>query len=155
MEQDKFSVEIQPIFEKLVGIDDPIIQIQAVYDLTKSEDKEGALTALLYGLVVADVDVKLAILDVLSQPDFLVPRIIKPLQNLLDEEDFDIRQQVVEILGMTKDSEALEPLEQALNDNDGEIRHVAMSSLANIGDNRALEDLYRFQQAEDWEDRSA
>ncbi|MHA1561642.1 MAG: HEAT repeat domain-containing protein [Promethearchaeota archaeon] len=130
------TVEI--LFEKLMGSDNPLEQIQAAYALSNHPSKKMALNSLIKGLVIPDADVKLTILDILLQPDFFGEEIVLPISNLLKDEDSEVKKHAAEILGTTKDKRIVASLINTLNDENSEVRHTVMAALANIGDISAL-----------------
>ncbi|UYP44909.1 hypothetical protein NEF87_001194 [Candidatus Lokiarchaeum ossiferum] len=148
-----FSPKIQPIYEKLIGCDNPIEQIQAVYELGNLSSEEDALEAILRGLLLPDSDIKLAILDILMQPEFFGEAIVQPIIDLLGDEDMEVRKQAIEILGMTKDNRAVPPLISSLHDKEPDVRYCAMASLANIGDKNASSHLESCIDSDNWQDR--
>ena len=152
-----FSLEIQPIFDRLTKSTDPLTQIQAAYELGNFQNTpqtSEALEALLQGLSVSDQDVRLTILDCLMGPGFFGPKIVERLIKLLEtDQDLEVRKQTVEMLGSIKDERAVDPLIRQLRDSAPEIRHCAMASLANTGDHKALPFLEAVFTSDDWEDR--
>ncbi len=153
MVNNNFSEKIQPIYEKLIGSDNPIEQIQAVYELGNLPSEDDTLEAIIRGLLVPDSDIKLAILDILMQPDFFGVAIVQPVIDLLEDEDMEIRKQAVEILGMTKDGRAVPPLISSLKDPEPDVRFCSMAALANVGDINASSHIEECMDSENWQDR--
>jgi HEAT repeat protein len=148
-----FSPSIQKIFQKLVGSSDPLEQIQAAYKLSQSDNKEEALEALKRGLILEDPDLKLAILDIFLQPEFLDGEIIEPLKNLLKDNSSEVRMQAAEMLGTLKDEVAIDSLVANLNDEDPQVRYTIMAALASIGNPSIAKDIEPFLQSKIWQDR--
>jgi HEAT repeat protein len=149
----KFSSKIQPIFESLIGGDNPLEQIQAAYELGNLAGEEGVQDALIQGLIIPNSEVKLTILDILCQPDFFSPEIVAPIGALIDDSDSEVRAHAVELLGTTKEKSAVIHLVRALNDKNPTVRYNSMASLANIGDTDACAPLSKCLKSENWEDR--
>ncbi len=148
-----FSSKVQIVFEKLIGGDNPIEQIQAAYELGDLSDEEDALDALLMGLLVPDSDVKMTVLDILIHPEFFGEQIVQPVTDLFNDEDEDIRKKAAEVLGMTKDTSAIPSLIKSLEDSSPEVRFCSMASLANIGDLDSAVSLHKILDSDNWRDR--
>ena len=144
---------VESLFEKLMGSDNPLEQIQAAYALGNHPSRKKTLNFLIKGLVIPDADVKLTILDILLQPDFFGEKIVLPVSNLLKDEDSEVRKHAAELLGATKDKRIVASLINTLNDEDLEVRQTVMSALANIGDATSSIALEPFIDSENWEDR--
>ena len=68
-------------------------------------------------------------------------RVIEPLIAALEDSNWQVRQTAVEALGKIGDARAVEPLVAALTDSDGNVRQAAAEVLGKIGDARAIEPL--------------
>ena len=144
---------VESLFEKLMGSDNPLEQIQVAYALSNHPSKKKALNSLIKALVIPDVDVKLTILDIFLQPDFFGEEIVLPVSNLLKDEDIEVKKHAAEILGGSKDKRLVASLINTLNDKNQEVRYSVMAALANIGDVSASIALESFMKSENWEDR--
>ena len=60
------------------------------------------------------------------------------LISVLEDEDYDVREEAARALGWTKDKRAVIPLIRLLNDKFPQVKQWASSSLGNIGDDRAV-----------------
>lgn len=149
-----FSPSIQPLFQTLISSEEPVERIQAAYKLSAQKDKEEAREALIRGLIIPDPDLKLAILDIFLQPDFLDTRISASLITLLKDSNSEVRENAVSILGTLKDTSAIDSLINSLNaEKDDEVRYTIMAALANIGQKFVVKDLSKFVLSENWRDR--
>jgi HEAT repeat protein len=144
--------QIQKLFEQLINSENPLLAIQAVYSLGEL-GSDGALDALLKGLVLPDSEVKLIILDTLSKAEFFNEKIVGPVSALLSDEDTEVILQAIELLGTSKSKDAVPSLINLLNDEMAEICYKSMEALAAIGDLDAVKPLERFLESKKWEDR--
>lgn len=66
---------------------------------------------------------------------------IRPLIEVIDDEDHDLRKTVIDLLGNIGDSSVIPHLVKALNDPDENVKASAAENLGKIGDNEALKSL--------------
>ena len=149
-----FSPRIGSLFQILISSESPVERIKAAYKLSTVNKKEEALEALTRGLIVPDPDLKLAILDIFLQPEFLDFRIVKSLIPLLKDLNAEVREHASALLGTLKETEAIDPLIAALNQEDhDQVRFTIMAALANIGKKDIFPDLAKFISSQNWKDR--
>ena len=131
-----FSNSIAPLFQKLINSEEPVERIQTAYKLAASKNQDQALEALIRGLVIPDPDLKMTILDIFLQPEFLGPKVIPPLMVLLKDDNSEVREQAASILGTLKATDAIDSLLSSLhNENeDSRVKYTIMAALANIGE---------------------
>ena len=99
-----------------------------------------------------DAEVKLAILDMLSQAQYFDEKIVQPVSQLLTDDDPEVRSQAIELLGSTKNKNAVPALIGILSDTNKDIRLSAIDALGAIGDNQAVPVLIESLQSKTWED---
>jgi HEAT repeat protein len=155
MTPNRFSSEVNELYDKMMTPDNPIDAIRAVYSLAQVKLKDEALSALLKGLELENPELKISIIDILSQSDFFNPLITLPLAKLLKDPDIEVRFHAIQLLGSLKDRTAVPYLIQALNTPDEKPRiiHGIMASLANIGDQEASKALEKWAYSNNWKDR--
>ncbi|MBD3214862.1 MAG: hypothetical protein GF311_19780, partial [Candidatus Lokiarchaeota archaeon] len=80
---------------------------------------------------------------------------LKLLFEFIDDEDFYIRNWVLQAIGRLKDLENIEPIITLLDAEDERIKLSAIKTLSKIGDKRALPSLIRQMGETNWEIRKA
>ena len=155
MKAHQFSSEVNVLYQKMMASDNPIEAIRAVYSLAQVQSKDEALSALLKGLELKNPEIKIAILDILSQSDFFNPKITLPVSKLLKDPDIEVKFHTIQLLGSLKDKIAVPYLIKALNtpNEKPRIRHAIMASVANIGDKEASKSLEQWAYSDNWKDR--
>lgn len=146
------SNDISKLKKQLLDAINPLSAIQAVYELAKI-GSDTALESLLSGFSNPDTDVKLAILDTLSQAEFFNEKVVDSVLKLLDDNDLEIKTHAVEILGMYKSKNAVPILIKLLNNKNKELRLCIIDALASIGDTRAVDAIQPFAKSKKWEER--
>ncbi len=148
-----FSPEIQQILDGILS-EDSIEAISYAYELGDNPDKVQSLKALIFALERVEPEVKLVIIDILSQTDFFGEEIVLPLCARLSDADAEVRAHAASVVATTKDPRAVDPLIKAMeNEQDPDTRYAQMSALSAIGDNRATKSIQKWTNSENWLDR--
>jgi HEAT repeat protein len=149
----EFSPEIQQILDGVLS-EDSIEAISYAYELGDNPDKAQALKALIIALEKVEPEVKLVIIDILSQTDFFGDEIVLPLCARLSDSDAEVRAHAASAVANTKDPRAVDPLINALeNETDADARYAQMNALAAIGDKKAIKPIQKWTNSDNWLDR--
>lgn len=148
-----FSDEIQELVDGLLS-GEAIDGISYAYELGDNPNKQEAMHALIYALSKVEAEVKLVIIDILTQTDFFGDEIVLPFCELLKDSDAEVRAHAAAAVGMTKDPQAVDALISAMQDEmDPDARYAQMSALAALGDTKASKHIQKWLNSERWQDR--